>query len=191
MENQATNSTSRILLHLLQEGERQRQYYHRVKNGPVDKIALRCVVALKIVETFHGEIVARENTNYTGRRFFDLLEVDIAEKSLQFECAMTYTCQMMQRRISTTTKENTIVEGKVADVTSPDIGVGGEHIDTDEPAAQMRELVTIYDIATEKEEEKLSVNELQECPENLWRRVVETEAALITERVSHTETIKV
>ena len=57
------------------------------------------------------------------------------------------------------------------DVTFPDIGVGGQHIDTDKRAEPMRELpeklVAIYDIATEKEAEKLPVNEIQECPENL------------------------
>ncbi len=38
-----------------------------------------------------------------------------AEKEdMQFESAMTYACQMMQRRIMTTAKENTIVEEKVA-----------------------------------------------------------------------------
>jgi hypothetical protein len=92
-------------------------------------------------QTFHSESVAREHANNAGRRFFDLIEVDIAEKSLracdaagikrygpdlahirsererllreqaekedmQFERAMTYACQMMQRRISTTAKEN-------------------------------------------------------------------------------------
>ena len=100
-------------------------------------------------QTFHSESVAREHANNAGRRFFDLIEVDIAEKSLracatagikrygpdlahirrererllreqaekedmQFERAMTYACQMMQRRISTTAKENAIVEEKVA-----------------------------------------------------------------------------
>ena len=100
-------------------------------------------------QTFHSESVAREHSNNTGRRFFDLIEVDIAERSLracaalgikrygpdlahirsererllreqaemedmQFEHAMTYACQMMQRRISTTAKENAIVEEKVA-----------------------------------------------------------------------------
>ena len=100
-------------------------------------------------QTFHSESVAREHANNAGRRFFDLIEVDIAERSLracaalgikrygpdlahirsererllreqaekedmQFEHAMTYACQMMQRRISTTAKENAIVEGKVA-----------------------------------------------------------------------------
>ena len=45
-------------------------------------------------------------------------------------------------------------------------------------------LVTIYDIvSTEKETENLPLNELQECPENLWRRVAETEAALNAERM--------
>ena len=57
------------------------------------------------------------------------------------------------------------------DVTSPDIGVGGGHIDTDERAAPMRELpeklVAIYDIATEKEAEELPLNELQEWSESL------------------------
>jgi hypothetical protein len=33
---------------------------------------------------------------------------------MQFERAMTYACQMMHRRISTTAKENAIVEEKVA-----------------------------------------------------------------------------
>ena len=102
-------------------------------------------------QTFHSESVAREHANNAGRRFFDLIEVDIAEKSLracaalgikrygpdlahirsererllreqaenenedmQFERAMEYACQMMQRRISTTAKENAIVEEKVA-----------------------------------------------------------------------------
>jgi hypothetical protein len=100
-------------------------------------------------QIFHDESVACERANNTGRRFFDLIEVDIAEKSLracaalgikrygpdlahirsererllreqaemedmQFEHAMTYACQMMQRRISTTAKENAIVEEKVA-----------------------------------------------------------------------------
>ncbi len=79
------------------------------------------------------------------------------------------------------------------DVTSPDMGVGGGHMDTDERAAPMRELpeklVAIYDIvSTEKEAEKLPVNELQECPENLWRRVAEAEAALNAERMAHAET---
>ena len=34
-------------------------------------------------QTFYGESVAREHANNAGRRFFDLLEVDIAEKSLR------------------------------------------------------------------------------------------------------------
>ena len=33
-------------------------------------------------QTFHGESVGREHTNNTGRRFFDLFEVDVAKKSL-------------------------------------------------------------------------------------------------------------
>ncbi len=33
--------------------------------------------------TFHGECVAREHGKDTGRRFFDLIEVDIAEKTLR------------------------------------------------------------------------------------------------------------
>ena len=33
--------------------------------------------------TFHGKSVAREHANNTGHRFFDLLEVDIAGKSLR------------------------------------------------------------------------------------------------------------
>jgi hypothetical protein len=131
------------------------------------------------------------------------------------------------------------------DVTSPDIGVGGDHIDTDERAAPMRKLpeklvenikdlktektagisksdeeallitsnigvggeqmgtnraassmrvlserlVGNYEIvATEKEAEKLPFNELQERPENLWRRLAEAEAALNAERVAHAET---
>ena len=102
-------------------------------------------------QIFHDESVACERANNTGRRFFDLIEVDIAERSLrvctaagikrygpdlahirsererllreqaenenedmQFERAMEYACQMMQRRISTTAKENAIVEEKVA-----------------------------------------------------------------------------
>ena len=91
-------------------------------------------------QTFHCESVAREHTNNAGRRFFDLIEMDIAEKFLrettasriirygpdlahirtererllreqtekediQFERAMTYACQMIQRRISETAKE--------------------------------------------------------------------------------------
>ena len=32
---------------------------------------------------------------------------------MQFERVMTYTCRMMQRRIATTAKENTIVEEKI------------------------------------------------------------------------------
>ena len=86
-------------------------------------------------QTFHSESVALEHANNAGRRFFDLIEADIAERSLracaalgmkrygpdlahlksererllreqagkedmQFEHAMTYACQMMQRRIS-------------------------------------------------------------------------------------------
>ena len=81
------------------------------------------------------------------------------------------------------------------DVTSPVIGVGGGHIDTDERAAPLRELpeklVAIYDIATEKEAEKLPVNELQECPENLWWRLAEAEAALNAERMTHYKVFKV
>ncbi len=34
-------------------------------------------------QTFHGESVAREHGKDRGRRFFDLIEVDIAEKSLR------------------------------------------------------------------------------------------------------------
>ena len=34
-------------------------------------------------QTFYGESVAREHANNAGRRFFDLIEVDIAEKSLR------------------------------------------------------------------------------------------------------------
>ncbi len=34
-------------------------------------------------QTFHGESVAREHGKVVGRRFFDLIEVDIAEKSLR------------------------------------------------------------------------------------------------------------
>ena len=33
--------------------------------------------------TFNGESVAREHTNYAGRRFFDLIEVDIVEESFR------------------------------------------------------------------------------------------------------------
>ena len=33
--------------------------------------------------TFHGKSVAREHANNAGHRFFDLTEVDIAEKSLR------------------------------------------------------------------------------------------------------------
>jgi hypothetical protein len=40
-------------------------------------------------------------------------------------------------------------------------------------------------VATEKEAEKLPLNELQEWPENLWRRVAEAEAALHAEKVAH------
>ena len=39
-------------------------------------------------QTFYGENVAREHTNNAGRRFFDLLEVDIAERSL-WACTTT------------------------------------------------------------------------------------------------------
>ena len=87
-------------------------------------------------------------------------------------------------------------------MTSPDIGVGGEHIDTDtdERAAPMRELpeklveqintnraaasmrelserlVGNYEIvATEKDAEKLLLKEHQQWPENLWRRLAEAE----------------
>ena len=64
---------------------------------------------------------------------------------------------------------------------------------TNKAVASMRalseRLVAIYDIvSTEKEAEKLTLNELQECPENLWRRVVETETSLNVERVAHSET---
>ena len=64
---------------------------------------------------------------------------------------------------------------------------------TNKTLAPMRTLserfVTIYDIVvTEKEAEKLPLDELQECPENLWRRVVEEEATLNVERVTHEET---
>ena len=45
-------------------------------------------------------------------------------------------------------------------------------------------------VATEKEEEKLPLNELQEWSENLWRRVAEAEAALNVESVTHAETRK-
>ena len=34
-------------------------------------------------QTFHDESVACERANNTGRRFFDLIEVDIEEKSLR------------------------------------------------------------------------------------------------------------
>ena len=34
-------------------------------------------------QTSHSESVAREHANNAGRRFFDLIEVDIAEKSLR------------------------------------------------------------------------------------------------------------
>jgi hypothetical protein len=33
-------------------------------------------------QTFHGERVAREHGKDTGRRFYDLMEADIAEKTL-------------------------------------------------------------------------------------------------------------
>jgi hypothetical protein len=79
------------------------------------------------------------------------------------------------------------------DLTRSSIGVGGEQMGTNKAAAPMRalseRLVAIYDIvATEKVAENLFLKELQECPENLWRRVAETEAGLNAERVTHTET---
>ncbi len=50
-------------------------------------------------------------------------------------------------------------------------------------------LVGNYEIvATEKEVEKLPLNELQEWSENLRRRLAEEEAALNAERVAHAET---
>ena len=43
-----------------------------------------------------------------------LLREQAEKEDMQFERAMTYACQMMQRRFSTTAKENAIVEVKVA-----------------------------------------------------------------------------
>ena len=42
-----------------------------------------------------------------------LLREEAEKEDMEFERAMTYGCQMMQRRISTTEKENAIVEEKV------------------------------------------------------------------------------
>ena len=58
------------------------------------------------------------------------------------------------------------------DLTPSNIGVGGEQMGTNKAAAPMRalseRLVANYEIVvTEKEAEKLPLNELQECPENL------------------------
>ena len=60
----------------------------------------------------------------------------------------------------------------INDLTPSNIGVGGDQMGTNKAASPMRvlseRLVTIYDkVSTEKETEKLSLNELQECPENL------------------------
>ena len=119
------------------------------------------------------------------------------------------------RATSTQADDDAAIEkaATLDDVKSPDIGVGGEHIDTDELAAPMRELpeklveqintnraaasmrelserlVGNYEIvATEKDAEKLLLKELQQWPENLWRRLAETEAALNAERMAHAET---
>ncbi len=45
-------------------------------------------------QAFHGESVTRDHGKDIGRRFFELIEVDTAEKSLrsQFEFAMKYAC---------------------------------------------------------------------------------------------------
>jgi hypothetical protein len=79
------------------------------------------------------------------------------------------------------------------DVTPSNIGMGGEQMGTNSAAAPVRvlseRLVGNYEIvATEKEAEKLPLNELQEWPENLRRRLAETEAALHAERMAHAET---
>ncbi len=59
------------------------------------------------------------------------------------------------------------------DLTPSNIGMGGEQMGTNRAAASMRvlseRLVGNYErVATEKEAEKLPLNELQESPENLW-----------------------
>jgi len=79
------------------------------------------------------------------------------------------------------------------DLTPSNIGMGGEKMGTNRAAASMRvlskRLVENYEVvATDKEAEKLSLNELQEWPENLRRRLAETEEALNAERVAHAET---
>jgi hypothetical protein len=79
------------------------------------------------------------------------------------------------------------------DLTPSNIGMGGEQMGTNRAAASMRvlskRLVGNYEIvATQKETEKLPLNDLQEWPENLWRRLAEAEAALNAERVAHVET---
>ena len=72
-------------------------------------------------QTFHSESVAHEHANNAGRRSFDLIEVDIAERSLR-ACAAAgikrYGPDLAhirsEREISTTPRENAIVEEKVA-----------------------------------------------------------------------------
>ena len=66
------------------------------------------------------------------------------------------------------------------DVTPSNIGMEGEQMGTNSAAALVRvlseRLVGNYEIvATEKEAEKLPLNELQEWPENLRRRLAEAE----------------
>jgi hypothetical protein len=43
-------------------------------------------------------------------------------------------------------------------------------------------------VATEKDAEKLLLKELQQWPENVWRRLAEAEAAVNAERMARTET---
>jgi hypothetical protein len=79
------------------------------------------------------------------------------------------------------------------DLTPSNIGMWGEQMGTNRAESSMRvlseRLVGNYEIvATEKEAKKVPLNELQEWPENLWRRVAEAEAALNAERVAHEET---
>ena len=80
-------------------------------------------------EAFHSVNAAIERATYPilsgipGREHVDAMRVIELEKhneeqaeneDMQFERAMKYACQMMQRRISTTAKENATVEEKVA-----------------------------------------------------------------------------
>ncbi len=76
------------------------------------------------------------------------------------------------------------------DLTPSNIGMGGEQMGTNRTAVSLRvlseRLVGNYEIvATEKEVEKLLLNELQEWSENLRRRLAEEEATLNAERVAH------